>query len=109
MIDLPGTKRTGFYKKLEDFESHHGWGGYNSQKYSYNKSKIIFILNNWTLFEGEHGYSYHTILREEQRSFSNWINSNLGGISELKHLLPLKNDGADLYEKINDGILIWLE
>ena len=56
---------------------------------------------------GEHGYSYHMILREEQRSFSNWINSNLGEMVELKHLLPLKNDGADLYDKIGDGILLW--
>jgi hypothetical protein len=47
------------------------------------------------------------ILREEQRSFSNWINSNLGEMVELKHLLPLKNDGADLYDKIGDGILLW--
>ena len=56
---------------------------------------------------GEHGYSYHMILREEQRSFSNWINSNLGDMAELKHLLPLKNDGDDLYDKIADGILLW--
>ena len=47
------------------------------------------------------------IFREEQRSFSNWINSNLGDMAELKHLLPLKTDGDDLYEKIGDGLLLW--
>ena len=56
---------------------------------------------------GEHGYSYHMIFKEEQRSFSNWINANLGGMPELAHLMPLKDDGADLYEKIGDGIIIW--
>jgi len=74
---------------------------------STNKNVHLLNLTYFCKNQGEHGYSYHTILREEQRSFSNWINSNLGGFSELKHLLPLKNDGADLYEKINDGILLW--
>ena len=55
---------------------------------------------------GEHGYSYHMIFKEEQRSFSNWINANLGGADDLAHLLPLKEDGADLYDKIGDGILL---
>lgn len=56
---------------------------------------------------GEHGYSYHMILKEEQRSFSNWINENLCKIDHLDHLLPLRNDGEDLYDKIGDGILLW--
>ena len=56
--------------------------------------------------KSEHGYSYHMILKEEQRSFSNWINANLSSIKELDHLLPLKDDGSDLYDKITDGILL---
>ena len=56
---------------------------------------------------GEHGYSYHMILKEEQRSFSNWINENLSKNKTLKHLLPLTKDGSDLYEKIGDGLLLW--
>ena len=47
------------------------------------------------------------ILKEEQRSFSQWINANLSGMEELAHLLPLKDDGADVYDKIGDGILLW--
>ena len=57
--------------------------------------------------KSEHGYSYHMVFKEEQRSFSNWINANLGGMDDLAHLLPLKDDGADLYQKIGDGILLW--
>ena len=58
-------------------------------------------------FPGVHGYSYHMVFKEEQRSFSNWISANLGGMPELAHLMPLMDDGADLYEKIGDGILLW--
>lgn len=46
------------------------------------------------------------ILKEEQRSFSNWINENLSTQPELQHILPLQPDGADLYDKITDGILL---
>jgi hypothetical protein len=65
------------------------------------------LISLYFISSGEHGYSYHVVMKEEQRSFSNWINSNLGAMQELQHLLPLKNDGADLYEKITDGILLW--
>ena len=47
------------------------------------------------------------ILKEEQRSFSNWINDNLGNLTDLQHIVPLLPDGADLYDKIQDGILFW--
>jgi len=51
-------------------------------------------------------YGFHTILHEEQRSFAHWLNRHLGDIDELSHLLPLADDGDDLYEKIGDGILL---
>lgn len=49
---------------------------------------------------------FHTIMYEEQRSFSSWINAHLGNIEALAHLLPLKDGGDDLYQKIDDGILL---
>jgi len=49
---------------------------------------------------------FHTIMIEEQKSFSSWINAHLGGMEELAHLLPLKDGGDDLYQKIDDGILL---
>ena len=64
------------------------------------KPKEIFGL-------GKQGYAYHMISKEEQRSFASWINENLGSKNELKHLLPLKDDGEDLYAKCNDGMLLW--
>ena len=44
---------------------------------------------------------------EEQKSFARWLNRHLGDIAELSHLLPLADDGDDLYTKIGDGILLW--
>lgn len=50
----------------------------------------------------------HSIRLEEQLAFSDWINSNLRADPDLKHLLPLESDGKNLYEKVKDGILLWL-
>jgi len=55
---------------------------------------------------GTQGYAYHMISKEEQRSFASWINENLGSKDVLKHLLPLKDDGEDLYAKCGDGMLL---
>ena len=49
----------------------------------------------------------HSVRLEEQLAFSDWINSNLGFDSDLKHLLPIDPEGKLLYEKVKDGILLW--
>eukprot|EP00096_Caligus_rogercresseyi_P001931 TRINITY_DN1343_c0_g1_i1.p1 TRINITY_DN1343_c0_g1~~TRINITY_DN1343_c0_g1_i1.p1 ORF type:complete len:625 (+),score=143.30 TRINITY_DN1343_c0_g1_i1:96-1970(+) len=59
-----------------------------------------------TTDKSQHGYSYHMILKEEQRAFSNWVNVNLGGQEDLKYLMPLREDGEDLYDKMSDGVLL---
>ncbi|CAB4063922.1 PLS3 [Lepeophtheirus salmonis] len=59
-----------------------------------------------TTDKSQHGYSYHMILKEEQRAFSDWVNVNLGNQEDLKYILPLREDGEDLYEKISDGVLL---
>lgn len=48
----------------------------------------------------------HSVRREEQAAFSNWINFKLKDDPDLKHLLPLDENGDDLYEAIKDGILL---
>ena len=70
------------------------------------KATKFITENDADIHKSEHGYSYHMVLKEEQRSFSNWINSNLGGMADLAHLMPLRDDGSDIYEKIGDGILL---
>ncbi|CAK9297455.1 unnamed protein product [Gordionus sp. m RMFG-2023] len=48
----------------------------------------------------------HTVKQEEQVAFSHWINTNLGGDKDLNHLLPIEQEGMDLYDKVKDGILL---
>ena len=52
----------------------------------------------------ELGYGYHSVTKEEQRSIANWINSCFLADQDLDkgmgHILPLKDDGSDLYSKV---------
>ena len=47
------------------------------------------------------------VTKEEQRSIANWINSCFLGDQGhgMGHILPLSDDGSDLYSKVGDGIL----
>merc|ERR1712117_289500 len=57
----------------------------------------------------ELGYGSHVVTKEEQRSIANWINSCFLADQDLDkgmgHILPLKDDGSDLYSKVDAGIL----
>jgi len=48
----------------------------------------------------------HTIEYEEVQGIAGFINHQLKNESSLNHLLPLNDDGMDLFEKIADGILL---
>jgi len=56
----------------------------------------------------EHGADeiVHTIRIEEEVAFSNWINRNLRNDSDLKALLPVDSDNGDLYDKVQDGLIL---
>lgn len=49
----------------------------------------------------------HSVRLEEQLAFSDWINSNLSTDPDLKHLLPIDAEGKSLYDKAQDGIMLW--
>ena len=70
-----------------------------------SKSDVTFF--SFFQIKGTTSYGFHTIMNEEQMSFARWLNRHLGDIAELSHLLPLADDGDDLYTKIGDGILLW--
>merc|ERR1719431_2068062 len=55
--------------------------------------------------EGAMG-AQHMVLNEEQAAFSDWINNNLRNDKDVAHLLPLNEAGSDIYEKMDDGILL---
>ena len=48
----------------------------------------------------------HMVLNEEQAAFSEWINNNLENDKDVKHLLPMNEAGSDMYEKVDDGIVL---
>jgi len=48
----------------------------------------------------------HSVRFEEQLAFSDWINTNLGHDPHLCHLLPLDSEGINLYEAVQDGLLL---
>merc|ERR1719402_1093203 len=48
----------------------------------------------------------HTVLNEEQAAFADWINNNLNKDSDVAHKLKLNESGSDMYEKMDDGILL---
>ena len=80
---------------------------------------IVTIANDCV---GEMG-AKHTVLNEEQAAFADWINDNLKNDKDVEHKLELsviatttehdntddttaQDTGSDLYEKMDDGILL---
>jgi len=47
----------------------------------------------------------HSVRKEEQVAFSNWINRNLADDPDCQSYLPLNPETKDLYNKCKDGIL----
>merc|ERR1712226_57820 len=51
--------------------------------------------------------SVHTINQQaEQVAFSDWINDMFTKDPIVKHLLPLKADGSNMYQMMDDGIIV---
>lgn len=55
--------------------------------------------------DGEMG-AIHMVLHEEQAAFADWINNHLGHDKDLKHKMKLSHDGSDMYEKMDDGVIL---
>ncbi|KAL8574355.1 hypothetical protein ACOMHN_057347 [Nucella lapillus] len=48
----------------------------------------------------------HTVKAGEQKAFAEWINRHLSDDPDCKGLLPLDDDGTQLFGKMGDGILL---
>ncbi|ESO04944.1 hypothetical protein HELRODRAFT_111405 [Helobdella robusta] len=48
----------------------------------------------------------HTVKKEEQVAFTNWINRNLGSDPDCSTYLPLNPQTRDLYIKCSDGVIL---
>merc|ERR1719195_1760227 len=55
--------------------------------------------------DGEMGAT-HMVLHEEQAAFADWINTHLGRDADLGHKLRLREDGGDMYEQMDDGVIL---
>jgi len=60
---------------------------------------------NAQVIAGQMG-AQHMVLNEEQVAFSDWMNNNLGSDKDVNHLLPLNDTGSDMYQKMDDGIIL---
>jgi len=68
--------------------------------------KVTGLQEEHVKVEADKTYGFHVVLKEEQNSFSDWINGHMQKIDSVKHLLPLHDEGDDLYTKIDDGIIL---
>ena len=50
--------------------------------------------------------SVHIVSLEEQAAFADWIKTNLAGDQRLTGKLDIDKSGANLYEKMDDGIIL---
>ena len=48
----------------------------------------------------------HTILDEEEIAFADWINHALSEDPDVAHKLKLAKDGSDMYQKMDDGVML---
>jgi len=59
------------------------------------------------LLKGDDIHGYHTIkVEEEQVAYAGWLNHVLNEDQDVKHLLPIGKGGFDMYEKLDDGIIL---
>ncbi|VDM55985.1 unnamed protein product [Angiostrongylus costaricensis] len=70
------------------------------------KERIGSLSGAYQVASDKQDNTVHTIRTEEEKAFSNWINSNLSMDPDLKRLLPVIPEGNDLYTKIQDGLII---
>ena len=68
--------------------------------------KSVKPTENIERYEFDETGGKHSATYAEQCAFADWINNVLGTDKTLSRYLPLKDGGADLYSKVEDGILL---
>jgi hypothetical protein len=61
----------------------------------------------WSKYAGMAG-SHHSISTDETEAFANYVSHSLEDDTRVSHLLPLKEDGSDLFSACGDGIIVCL-
>jgi len=58
------------------------------------------------IHKGKSMKSYHSYAVEDRVGFADWCNRILGKDPDLAHLMPIRLEDEDLFEKVKDGILL---
>jgi len=91
-----GLSRDQFEKLCEDLDAENV-----SKTFKTTKQHDIDAKK----FEGHMG-AQHFVRHEEEEAFADWINKRLQTDSDVLHFLPLAKDGSDMYEKMDDGVIL---
>ena len=106
--------RQGTFQFTKSFPLNTQWQFTENFKHSFQTFQFAikyfspsssFSLVIWyvkSLLQGSH----HIVSEEEQAAYADWINTNLAGDKDLVHKLNISDTGVDLYEKMDDGILL---
>ncbi|KAK0421022.1 hypothetical protein QR680_015027 [Steinernema hermaphroditum] len=72
------------------------------------KRRITSVTNAYQVQSAAVGADeiVHTVRVEEEVAFCHWINSNLSDDPDLSKHLPVESNGNDLYQKVQDGLII---
>lgn len=97
-------------RKLSYTDFEHLCCEIKSKEVSQTFKKVVSRRDNITkhggMSEASAEGTTHSVRMEEQLAFSDWINTNLGEDENLKHILPLRETGTNLYDAVKDGILL---
>jgi len=97
-------------RKLSYTEFEHLCCDLKSKEVSQTFKRVVSKRDNITthggISEASAEGTTHSVRMEEQLAFSDWINTNLGLDEHLKHILPLCEEGTNLYDAVKDGILL---
>ena len=105
-------RRTSIIIKLNhiySFLNTNSWILIPKGKRKYHKTLSIITYmsddRDGVKIDGEMGAT-HMVLHEEQAAFADWINTHLGRDADLGHKLRLREDGGDMYEQMDDGVIL---
>ena len=65
--------------------------------------KFICLDSSAPSFTG----TQHSFSEEEKLAFVDWINFQLENDPDVKHKLPIEEEGEALFRAVDDGIILW--
>ena len=66
--------------------------------------KVYLLAFHCSFF---HRCTQHSLSEEEKFAFVDWINFQLENDPDVKHKLPIEEEGEALFRAVDDGIILW--